>query len=75
MENYLPKFLQKHLPVTVTKSNELSTGITEKVHNTASDELHQLFVLGRGGQVEDVVLDGFGALVGIGVYYGRKIFH
>jgi VanZ family protein len=33
-----------------------------------SDELHQLFVLGRGGQVKDVIIDSAGASVGIGVY-------
>lgn len=40
-----------------------------------SDEVHQLFVDGRGGQVGDVVLDGFGALVGTGVYYRKKVFN
>ena len=30
-----------------------------------SDEVHQLFVPGRGGQVRDVVLDSIGAIVGI----------
>ena len=33
-----------------------------------SDEVHQLFVLGRCGQVRDVILDGFGSMVGIGIY-------
>lgn len=33
-----------------------------------SDELHQLFVPGRGAQVKDVVIDSSGAVVGIGVY-------
>ncbi|MBE7041299.1 MAG: hypothetical protein E7400_04960 [Ruminococcaceae bacterium] len=31
----------------------------------ASDELHQLFVSGRSGQITDVLLDGFGAVIGI----------
>lgn len=34
-----------------------------------SDEVHQLFVVGRSGQISDVLLDTFGATVGIGVYY------
>jgi len=30
-----------------------------------SDEIHQLFIPGRSGQVTDVVIDGMGSLVGI----------
>lgn len=33
-----------------------------------SDEVHQLFVAGRGGQVKDVFIDSTGAFVGIGLY-------
>ncbi|QQK76481.1 VanZ family protein [Salicibibacter cibarius] len=33
-----------------------------------TDEVHQLFIPGRSGEVSDVVLDSIGALVGIGVY-------
>ncbi|TYS69801.1 VanZ family protein [Sutcliffiella horikoshii] len=33
-----------------------------------SDEVHQLFVPGRSGQVSDVLLDSMGALVGIALY-------
>lgn len=33
-----------------------------------SDEVHQLFVPGRGGQVSDVLIDSAGASVGIGIY-------
>lgn len=33
-----------------------------------SDEAHQLFVPGRGGQLKDVIIDSAGAGVGIGVY-------
>jgi len=32
-----------------------------------SDEVHQLFVPGRGGQVRDVFIDSAGAIVGIGL--------
>jgi len=41
----------------------------------AGDEVHQLFVPGRAGQLRDVLLDGAGALVGIGLYYalGRLV--
>ncbi|MGD6776404.1 VanZ family protein [Sutcliffiella horikoshii] len=33
-----------------------------------SDEVHQLFVPGRSGQVSDVLLDSMGALAGIALY-------
>ncbi|SER68870.1 VanZ like family protein [Gracilibacillus ureilyticus] len=33
------------------------------------DELHQLFILGRGAQVSDVIIDSTGACGGIIVYY------
>jgi len=34
----------------------------------ASDEIHQLFVPGRGAKATDVLIDGIGALIGIGLY-------
>jgi VanZ family protein len=33
-----------------------------------SDEVHQLFVPGRGGQLKDVILDSAGATIGIYVF-------
>ncbi|MFB5086044.1 VanZ family protein [Psychrobacillus sp. PGGUH221] len=30
--------------------------------------MHQIFVLGRGAQVRDVLIDSIGAAVGIGAY-------
>ena len=33
-----------------------------------SDEVHQLFIPGRSGEVRDVLIDSAGASVGIGVY-------
>jgi VanZ family protein len=33
-----------------------------------SDEVHQLFVPGRGAQVKDVLIDSAGAMVGVGLY-------
>ena len=33
-----------------------------------SDELHQVFIPGRGAQVKDVIIDSAGACVGILVY-------
>ncbi|MGY3715190.1 VanZ family protein [Sutcliffiella cohnii] len=34
-----------------------------------SDEVHQLFVPGRSGEVRDVIIDSAGALIGIVIYY------
>ena len=34
-----------------------------------SDEVHQLFVPGRSGQVTDVLIDSAGAIAGIGLYF------
>ncbi len=34
-----------------------------------SDEVHQLYVPGRGGQFRDVLIDSAGALVGSGLYF------
>lgn len=33
-----------------------------------SDEVHQLFVPGRGGQVQDVIIDSLGAAAGIALF-------
>ena len=38
----------------------------------SSDEIHQIFIAGRSGQVTDVILDTFGSLVGIVIYGFRK---
>ena len=37
-----------------------------------SDEYHQMYVLGRTPSLMDVLLDGAGAVVGIGIYRGFK---
>ncbi|MED4014497.1 VanZ family protein [Sutcliffiella cohnii] len=34
-----------------------------------SDEVHQLFVPGRSGEVRDVLIDSAGAFIGIVIYY------
>ena len=38
----------------------------------ASDEVHQLFVSGRSGQISDVVLDFCGAILGAFIFYGVR---
>lgn len=45
----------------------LSIGIC--VLYAISDEVHQMFVPGRGPQVKDVLIDSVGAVIGIGIYY------
>lgn len=35
----------------------------------STDEIHQIFVSGRGPQVTDVLIDSFGSLMGISVMY------
>lgn len=37
-----------------------------------SDEIHQLFVPGRGAQVKDVMIDSTGAFAGIIIYSWLK---
>ena len=34
-----------------------------------SDEIHQLFIVGRSGEVKDIILDTIGSTIGIFVYY------
>ncbi|MFA8437281.1 VanZ family protein [Pueribacillus sp. YX66] len=34
-----------------------------------TDEVHQLFIAGRAGQVRDVLIDSVGAIVGISLFY------
>ncbi|OEF97638.1 VanZ family protein [Desulfuribacillus alkaliarsenatis] len=34
-----------------------------------TDEVHQLFIPGRSGEIRDVIIDSAGALVGISIYY------
>ncbi|WP_019412445.1 VanZ family protein [Paenisporosarcina sp. TG20] len=48
------------------KSFTISLGIC--VLYAISDETHQLFVPGRGGQATDVLIDTSGAMLGIGIY-------
>lgn len=40
----------------------------------SSDEIHQLFVPGRGCQLKDVIIDSMGALTGIVIYEILSIF-
>ena len=37
-----------------------------------TDEIHQLFVIGRSGEVKDIILDTIGSTIGIFIYYLYK---
>jgi VanZ family protein len=50
----------------VFKSIVLAIGIS--ILYAISDEIHQLFVLGRGAQLRDVLIDSSGAVVGTCIY-------
>ncbi len=39
----------------------------------SSDELHQLFIAGRGSQIKDVILDSLGAGVGVMLHLKRTM--
>lgn len=39
-----------------------------------TDEVHQLFVPGRSGEVRDVLIDTSGAILGIAIFYSAKNF-
>ena len=40
----------------------------------SSDEIHQLFVYGRSGQIKDVCIDTIGGSIGLLLYYGITSF-
>lgn len=50
------------------RNNRVELALLICVFYAVSDEVHQLFVLGRGAQVLDVFIDSAGAGVGIGLY-------
>ncbi len=38
-----------------------------------TDEIHQVFIPGRGGQLKDVMIDGTGAILGIALFCYQKL--
>lgn len=52
----------------ITGKKGLATALGICVLYAVFDEIHQLFVPGRGGQLSDVVLDSIGAIAGIGIF-------
>lgn len=57
-----------YVPGKVKNSKAYLISLAICVLYATSDEIHQLFVPGRGGQVKDVLLDSFGSLTGVGIY-------
>jgi len=47
--------------------------ITFCIFYAISDEVHQLFISGRGGRVFDVVIDSLGSITGTFVYYLLRV--
>lgn len=56
--------------IGITGRKAIFTGILIAVIFAISDEVHQLFVPGRGGQLKDVLIDSAGAIVGVFIYKG-----
>ena len=46
----------------------LALAMTICILYAISDEVHQLFIVGRSGELRDVFIDGSGSLVGIFIY-------
>ena len=61
-------FRGKELPAT----KWLFRALVVCVLYAISDEIHQLYVPGRSGEVTDVLLDSVGSLIGIGIYFGMS---
>lgn len=52
---------------TINKYKKIGGSLSIGVLYAISDEIHQLFVPGRSGQVTDVFIDAIGVLFGIGI--------
>ena len=67
-------FLVKEYTLDIKKI--LLIGIIICFLYSCSDEIHQLYVIGRSGEVRDVIIDNIGACFGYLVFYlsGRKIW-
>ena len=53
----------------ISNKNMIIYGILFCFLYACSDEIHQLFVPGRSGEVLDVLIDTVGSFIGIGIYY------
>lgn len=72
-------FLMLHIRVAWKVSRKWLWTLGLGVFYAVTDELHQLLVGSRSGQITDVLLDGFGVLFGIvllaGVWWMIKSIH
>ncbi|MCF6138807.1 VanZ family protein [Pseudalkalibacillus berkeleyi] len=58
------------------RKKEIGFALLICVLYASSDEVHQLFVPGRGAQINDVLIDSSGAIVGVSLYtFVHKIRH
>lgn len=53
----------------VNSSKAIGSAIVICVLYAMSDEFHQLFIAGRSGEIHDVLIDGWGAVAGIVLYW------
>lgn len=60
-------------PMIHEKKKRMALAFAVSVLYAGTDEFHQLFVMGRSGQVKDVLIDSGGAAVGLVLYciWGR----
>ncbi|ERJ11273.1 VanZ family protein [Haloplasma contractile] len=52
----------------LNRKQDIQTALLVCILYAISDEIHQLYVPGRSGQVTDVLIDSAGAVTGLGVY-------
>lgn len=58
--------------INLTRTQLILLAVSICVLYAISDEVHQIFIPGRAGQIKDVFIDSAGALVGIG---GLSLLH
>ena len=56
--------------VSIIRWKNVLVSVCIAVLYASTDELHQLFVPGRSGQVNDVLIDGCGAVIGALIIWG-----
>ena len=56
--------------VSIIRWKNVLVSVCIAVLYASTDELHQLFVPGRSGQVKDVLIDGCGAVIGALIIWG-----
>ncbi|MFD2131978.1 VanZ family protein [Pseudogracilibacillus auburnensis] len=67
--HFFAYFVLGVLVIHALKNKYIYLAIVICVMYAISDEVHQLFITGRSGEVRDVLIDSIGATIGITVYY------